>query len=101
MTANSYFNTINHLPRSIVNLNQYGFHVGGPVYIPGVVNLRNKLFFFTNVEFRILPQSASFTRTMPTADAAAGIYTWGSTSGTVYGRVMCSRWPKGPGINRP
>ena len=56
--ANYYFNTINHLPRNIIQLNQYGFHVGGPVEIPKLLNLKNKLFFFTNVEFRVMPQSA-------------------------------------------
>ena len=77
-TANSYFNTINRLPRNTVNLNQYGFHVGGPVYIPKILDLKNKLFFFTNVEFRVLPQSASFSRTIVTQSASDGNYRWGT-----------------------
>ncbi|MGD0869762.1 MAG: TonB-dependent receptor [Bryobacteraceae bacterium] len=81
LTANSYFNTINRLPRSIVKLNQFGFHVGGPVYIPKVLNLKNKLFFFTNVEFRKLPQSAPFSRTIITPAAAAGAYTYPDSAG--------------------
>ena len=97
-TANSFFNTINHQPRSIVKLNQYGFHVGGPVYIPGVMNLKNKLFFFTNVEFRLLPASASYSRTMPTQDAVNGFYTSGATNGTVYGRVNVLSLAQGAGF---
>jgi hypothetical protein len=87
LTANYYFNTINRLPRNIIQLNQYGFHVGGPVYIPKVANLKNKLFFFTNIEFRIMPQSAGFSRTVLTPDAANGFYSWGDTKGNVAGRV--------------
>jgi hypothetical protein len=81
LTANSYFNTINRLPRSIVKLNQFGFHVGGPIYIPKVLDLKNKLFFFTNVEFRKLPQSAPFSRTIATPAAAAGNYTYPDSAG--------------------
>jgi hypothetical protein len=84
LTANSYFNNINGLPRSIVKLNQFGFHVGGPIYIPKVLNLRNKLFFFTNVEFRKLPQSAPFSRTIITPAAAAGNYTYPDSTGATH-----------------
>ena len=79
LSANAYFNTINHLPRNIINLNQYGFHIGGPVLIPKIVNLRNKLFFFTNIEFRDLPQSAPESRTVITPAAAAGNFQYSAT----------------------
>lgn len=84
LDANYYFNTINHLPRNIIQLNQYGFHVGGPIRIPKVVDLRNKLFFFTNVEFRDMPQSAAFTRTVLTPSAAAGNYTYADSTGKTH-----------------
>ena len=99
LTANSYFNTINHLPRSIVKLNQYGFHVGGPISIPKVMDTKNKLFFFTNVEFRKLPQSASFTRNVLTQDAANGYYSWGTSLGVVQGRVNVLSLAKAAGFN--
>jgi hypothetical protein len=76
--ANAYFNTINRQPRNIIQLNQYGFHVGGPIDIPKVIHGKNKLFFFTNVEFRDMPQSAAFSRTVITPSAASGVYTWGT-----------------------
>ena len=98
-TANSYFNTINRLPRNTVNLNQYGFHIGGPVDIPKILDLKNKLFFFTNVEFRDLPQSAPFSRNIITPDAANGNYTWGTTAGVVQGRVNVLTLAKAAGFS--
>jgi hypothetical protein len=98
--ANYYFNTINRLPRNIIKLNQFGFHVGGPVYIPKVLDLRNKLFFFTNVEFRLMPQSSAQTRTVLTPDAANGYYSWGTAStGQVLGRVNVLGLAKAGGFN--
>jgi hypothetical protein len=37
-------------PKQIENYNQYGFGVGGPVYIPKLYNGRNKTFFFGSYE---------------------------------------------------
>lgn len=84
LTANSYFNTINHLSRNIIKLNQFGFHVGGPIYIPKVVDLKNKLFFFTNIEFRLMPQSAPESRTVITPSAAAGTYEYADSTGALH-----------------
>jgi hypothetical protein len=74
LDANTYFNNINGLPRSIVKLTQTGFHVGGPI-------LKNRLFFFTNFELRRLPQSAPFSRTVLTPGAATGVYTYTDSTG--------------------
>ena len=83
LEANAYFNTINHLSRNVIQLNQYGFHVGGPIYIPHVLDLKNKLFFFTNVEFRLMPQSAPESRTvLANSGVAAGNYTYLNSAGT-------------------
>jgi hypothetical protein len=84
LEANYYFNTINRLPRNIIQLNQYGFHIGGPIYIPKVLDLRNKLFFFTNVEFRVMPQSAAESRTVLTPGAALGNYEYADSSGATH-----------------
>ena len=69
LDANNYFNNINGLPRDIIQLNQFGGHVGGPIW-------KNKLFFFTNIERREMPQSVAETRTVLTPDAINGNYTY-------------------------
>ena len=41
--------------------NQYGFTLGGPVIIPGLLNGSNKLFFMANFEgFRLRNQQGVF-----------------------------------------
>ena len=48
-------------------LHQYGFNLGGPVYIPKVFNGKNKLFFFVDFEEKAVYQAQTFTSTVPTA----------------------------------
>ncbi|HEY1742573.1 MAG TPA: TonB-dependent receptor [Granulicella sp.] len=51
--ANSYFNNLAGLPRSPDHYNNYGFTLGGPLYIPRVYNTgKNKTFFFWSEEWR-------------------------------------------------
>jgi len=55
LAANSFDNNANGLPKSVFTRNQFGFSLGGPIFIPEEFNKdKDKLFFFTNVEwFRI------------------------------------------------
>lgn len=46
--ARNFFQTAPQNPKDI--LNQFGFTLGGPVWIPKIYNGRNKLFFFTDWE---------------------------------------------------
>jgi hypothetical protein len=68
MAANSFFNKhttpIKTLPDQ--KFNQYGFALGGPVFIPKVINGKDKLFFF--FAFEGLPDStpSATTNTVPT-----------------------------------
>ena len=50
MNANDPWSNYQGIPRSAFHQNQYGFTVGGPVYIPKVINGKNKLFFFGSFE---------------------------------------------------
>src|SRR5271154_4168783 len=66
-------------PKQIENYNQYGFGVGGPVYIPKLYNGRNKTFFFGSYEkLKQVGQASSIvsvlTPAMESGDfSAAGI----------------------------
>jgi hypothetical protein len=44
--ANDFFSNQQDQPRAILNRNQYGGTIGGPIIIPHIVDGRNKLFFF-------------------------------------------------------
>jgi hypothetical protein len=75
--ANYYFNNNNGVPRDIIKLNQFGGHIGGPI-------VKNKLFFFGNVEALKLPASQTFNRTYLTPSAASGTYTYVDTTGKMH-----------------
>ncbi|MBV8833108.1 MAG: TonB-dependent receptor, partial [Acidobacteriaceae bacterium] len=46
LNANDFFNNERGAPRNVLKRNQFGGTIGGPIYIPKVVDGRNKLFFF-------------------------------------------------------
>ena len=48
-------------------LNQFGFNIGGPVFIPKVFNGKDKLFFFADYEGKRVYQAQTFTSTVPIA----------------------------------
>ena len=51
--ANSYFGNQTGTPRGIEHYNDYGFTLGGPLYIPKAYNVaKNKTFFFWSEEWR-------------------------------------------------
>ncbi len=73
LNANSYFNNINGLPRQRIRLNEFGGKVGG--YI-----IKNKLFFFTDLDWWENPQAQARTRQILTttgvAPSAQGFFTY-------------------------
>ena len=73
LDANNFFSNLDGLPRPNEHRNQFGFAVGGPVYIPGVYKQRNKTFFFFNYEgHRENDPAASGLGTVPTAAMRTG-----------------------------
>ena len=72
--SNYYFNKVNNLAKNEVVAHQYGFRQGGPIVIPGLVDGRNKAFFFFNYERLYQPSSATRTRTILRPDAQAGVF---------------------------
>jgi carboxypeptidase family protein len=88
LNANGWTNNMNRLRRNPVRHNEYGFALGGPIYIPHVYNGKNRTFFFFNLE-RIadrapdnimatvptLPQrNGDFSQTTTTTGALVKIY---------------------------
>ena len=72
LDANTFFNNKNGTPRGAFTQNQYGFNVGGPIFIPKIYNGKNKTFFFVDYEGFRLRQGASYTETVPTLAERGG-----------------------------
>ncbi len=81
LNSNYYFNEVNSLPKNAVRLHQYGFRVGGPIYIPGLFDGRDKAFFFVNYEQVRFPNSFTRTRSLLNRRALDGWfrYEYGTT----------------------
>jgi hypothetical protein len=67
--SNYYFNNAQGLPRQVLQLNDFGYKIGGPIF-------KDKLFFFTDFDFFQFPQSLAVTRTIWNPAAAAGNFTY-------------------------
>lgn len=79
--ANSYFNKLAGLPRSIERYNDYGFTLGGPLYIPKVFNKsKRKLFFFWSEEWRKVGAPVTSSVQPPTANDMKGIFAGDTTA---------------------
>ncbi|MGH9481258.1 MAG: carboxypeptidase regulatory-like domain-containing protein, partial [Terriglobales bacterium] len=50
LNANNFFNNFEGLPRDTLKRNQFGATLGGPITIPGVINGKDKLFFFVGYQ---------------------------------------------------
>jgi len=72
LNANTFFNNRNGTPRPPFTQNQFGFNLGGPVYIPKLYDGRNKTFFFVNYEGFRLRQGQPSVQTVPTAQQLTG-----------------------------
>jgi len=74
--ANNYFNKVSSLvPRSLLRYNDFGYAIGGPVWIPKVYDGRNKTFFFFSQEFRRVVNYSISQVLVPTAAERAGDFT--------------------------
>ena len=71
--SNYYFNTIDRLPRDVINLNQTGVNLGGPFK-------KNRAFFFVNYEDFRLPQTYRVGATIPNPEVLQGIFTYQDTA---------------------
>jgi Carboxypeptidase regulatory-like domain/TonB dependent receptor len=72
LNANSFFNNLRDIGKGEFRQNQYGFSVGGPVYLPRVYDGRNRTFFFVNWEQSKFRAPFQLVSTVPTALERAG-----------------------------
>ncbi len=72
LNGNTFFNNEAGIERPAFTQNQFGFNLGGPVYIPKVYNGKDKTFFFVNWEGFRLRQGQSSVQTVPTAAERTG-----------------------------
>ena len=80
MNTNYWFNeNRDSLAKNDVQLNQFGYRLGGPIVIPKVYDGSGKAFFFYNHEFLRLPNDASRTRTILHPRALQGFYRYNAT----------------------
>jgi hypothetical protein len=73
--ANDFFSNRNGVAKPIYRLNQFGGTVGGPIYIPGVYDGRDKTFFFFDFQRTVGDGANSFTDTVPTATMRSSGFT--------------------------
>jgi hypothetical protein len=65
--ANFFENSPTHINKGAFRQNQFGFTMGGPVYIPHVYDGRDKTFFFFDYEGTRIDQAETQVATVPTA----------------------------------
>lgn len=79
----------NAFQKQKLRFNNFGWNLGGPIYIPGKFNAdKSKLFFFVSQEFKRLRQGAINTCNVSTLEQRAGNFS---------ARLL----PSGPGIRLP
>lgn len=70
------------IPKNIFN--QYGFSIGGPVYIPKILTGKKKLFFFQDFERTTRRQLITGLQTVPTTAMLGGDFTAVTSSTILY-----------------
>jgi hypothetical protein len=65
--ANDYFSKQNHQPIAEYRQNQFGGTIGGPVWIAGLYNGRDKTFFFFDYQGTRIVRPSPYTENVPTS----------------------------------
>jgi hypothetical protein len=99
MNANDPYSIAYATPRDAYHQNQYGFTVGGPVYIPKVFNGKNKLFFFASFEQIRNRGVAALHAYVPTAAERTGDFS-GWFNGAADPSAQCDGSPNAPDLCR-
>jgi hypothetical protein len=83
LNANTWFNNRDGVTKADLLQHQSGGRAGGPIVIPGLLDGRNRAFFFFNYEELRQPSDVTRNRNLLNADAAAGIYRYTTAGGGV------------------
>lgn len=86
--ANTYFNNLNSQPRDPDHYNNFGFTIGGPLFIPHAYNTdRKKTFAFWSEEWRRITSPSSNLVAAVTPQELAGTF---STNPTDYAKTLAA-----------
>jgi hypothetical protein len=84
LNANTWFNNRDGVAKAVLKQDQFGGRLGGPIVIPGLLDGRNKAFFFFNYEQLEQPSDVTRNnRNFLNAEAASGIYRYTTAGGGV------------------
>lgn len=85
LDANNFFSNRQGAIKPKLRQHDYGFSVGGPVWIPKIYNGKNKTFFFTSLEyFRNRTGAPANTYTVPLAEMYNGDFSnWKDNAGNL------------------
>jgi Carboxypeptidase regulatory-like domain len=105
LDANNFFSNAQGRVKPKLRQHDFGFTVGGPVWIPKLYNGKNKTFFFTSLEyFRNRTGAPANFYTIPLAEMYNGDFSnWKDTSGNVipiYDPATTRPNPSGSGFIR-
>ena len=75
MDSNTFFNDRSHVPLPHLTRSQFGFDLGGPVYIPKLFDGRDKFFFFGDYEGLREQTATTLLTTVPTKAERSGDFT--------------------------
>lgn len=79
--ANNFFSNLAGRPRPTLRYNDYGFTVGGPLFVPKLYGRKvSKTYFFWSEEWRKTGQPSTLTATVPTTAQLNGSFAGDLTS---------------------
>ncbi len=78
LNSNSFINNARSTRRPKLRQNDFGGNLGGRL-LPWVPMLRNKLFFFINMEALPIPSTGVFSQSVMTSSAQSGVFTYTGT----------------------
>jgi hypothetical protein len=76
LNANSWSNNARGLPRAVIDLNDFGGSIGGPI-------IKNKLFFFGTYAESKQPGTSQTSASVLTATAQSGIFQYKASNGSI------------------